>query len=449
MRTFRLPFFVFSALLASFQLCAAQSAEQKSAKVTTCKEALDRLHAEVQKKKPDYTTPALMFAQFIVKNRNAKNLKAVGQAKSCLYWILRQIKDQERILLIHKLKEIENEADAPDLFSLTDSVMLSKPHSWNPPAIPMIEFNEEEITDSVKQDAKPGISRTTEEENIEKPVGRQNKAKDDNKPPTKRKADRFRPLYYIYGVEASTDFLVRIDPRTGVAERIGPLGLNIFTSGLSFGPGGKLYGFSTRLAERESMEKGLTPDTNRMAEGRSFCLYEINKDSGKATPIMEAKFKDIAFTIGFEYADDSAPYWIAGNRLVRIDTQKKRVDEVIQLSQGGSFSLTLYEDGRLLALTHKKQLALLDIEKKTVEYKPILGHPGRCCSIAYGPDGRIYIMNFNQTYYCMDDIDSPVKEVGKIGCTLYGLATRRIHADREKHKRQHKRDCCTNRSDLN
>ena len=122
------------------------------------------------------------------------------------------------------------------------------------------------------------------------------------------------PCEVLYGIDLDSDSLVRIDPATGDGRPVGPLGISVETAGLTFDPGGRLWGLSMSEANPGTM-----------------LLYTVDEESGQARVIRELDLsldpRPLTEAAGLAFsADGNRLYWLSGSYLSVVDRETGAIE---------------------------------------------------------------------------------------------------------------------------
>lgn len=210
-----------------------------------------------------------------------------------------------------------------------------------------------------------------------------------------------QPKQGIYGVSTRDDALYFVDPVTAQAELIGPLELEIQTSGIDFSCDGVLWGFS---------------QTN--ADPSQHTLYTVDLATGKADPkriFITSQFPNNG--VGFEFgADEGTFLWRNDNMLWSLDMG---TGAIIPLGTfgGTANNLTVSPscDGSFLAVEEEQGLLVrinADFSQTVIGPTGFVGAP-RITSLASVPDGRVYGHRMGQLWL-LDTSDGSPTLVGNI-----------------------------------
>jgi hypothetical protein len=203
------------------------------------------------------------------------------------------------------------------------------------------------------------------------------------------------PAEGLYGIDLTVG-LVYIDPATGAATPIGPLGLDVGSAGADFDCGGTMWAFSA-------------------AGDQAMSLYTVDLATGAASVTRSFAVPGLATGSGFEFGPDEAtPFWRNGPSLYTLDPAAGTVTLVG--TGGGGVSLTMPAscDQFLGGDCSGEACTLARIDPATAAVTTI-GPTGGIAftSLAAAPDGTLY-GHANGNLYRLDPATGTPTLVGPI-----------------------------------
>ena len=177
----------------------------------------------------------------------------------------------------------------------------------------------------------------------------------------------------LYGIDAASRSLIRIDPATAAATVVGPLGLPVSSVGADFDCDGTLWAFSD-------------------VGGEAMDLYTVDLGTGAATVVKSFAVPGLPTGSGFEFGPDEAtPFWRNGPSLYRLDAAAGTVQLVGSAGNGVSLTMPASCDQFLGGDCGGESCALARIDPATAAITEI-GPTGGIAftSLAATPDGRLY-----------------------------------------------------------
>lgn len=223
----------------------------------------------------------------------------------------------------------------------------------------------------------------------------------------------------IFGVVASNDTLVKINPATGETTIVGFLGIDVGCSSLTF--------WNDRLIGCSFLSPKMVYENNRRDWRRQVAVYEINTETGKATILKTfTPPTSLGNGAGVELVpNENAFYWSTNRALNKLDIGTGAVTKVMDL-RPGTVCLTRHSRGYIVAINGQKQMINIHPESKKVITRAKLALDAGVPSITMTPTNSIYMVTGRGSFYYMSNPNAKPVRLGKTGLVPWGIACRKV-----------------------